>query len=115
MQSKFNRIIQAQRTSSSFKPFIYSATLEYGFTPTTMINDAAVSFKVGNKIWRPANYSEKYYGPTSFRTALAQSRNLVSIRILAAIGIDAAINTWLSSDLTKKIPRSLTLRWVLRI
>jgi penicillin-binding protein 1A len=109
-QSKFNRIIQAQRQpGSSFKPFIYSAALEYGFTPTTMINDAPVSFKVGNKIWRPANYSERFYGPTSFRTALAQSRNLVSIRILAAIGIGAATKHIVKFGFDKdKIPQNLT-------
>ena len=109
-QSKFNRITQAQRQpGSSFKPFIYSAALEYGFSPTTMINDAPVSFKVGNKVWRPANYSDKFYGPTSFRTALAQSRNLVSIRILAAIGINAALKHIVKFGFDKeKIPQNLT-------
>jgi len=109
-QSKFNRVTQAQRQpGSSFKPFIYSAALDYGFSPTTMINDAPVSFKVGNKVWRPANYSEKFYGPTSFRTALAQSRNLVSIRILAAIGISAATKHIVKFGFDKeKIPQNLT-------
>lgn len=109
-QSKFNRITQAQRQpGSSFKPFIYSAALEAGFSPTTMINDAPVSFKVGNKVWRPANYSEKFYGPTSFRTALVQSRNLVSIRILAAVGIDNAIKHVAKFGFDEaKIPRNLT-------
>ncbi len=109
-QSKFNRITQAQRQpGSSFKPFIYSAGLEAGFTPTTMINDAPVSFKVGNKVWRPANYSEKFYGPTSFRTALVHSRNLVSIRILAAVGIDNAVKHAAKFGFdAAKIPRNLT-------
>jgi len=110
-QSKFNRVTQAQRQpGSSFKPFIYSAALDYGFSPTTMINDAPVSFKVGNKVWRPANYSEKFYGPTSFRTALAQSRNLVSIRILAAIGIGAATKHIVKFGFDKnRIPQNLTI------
>lgn len=109
-QSKFNRIIQAQRQpGSSFKPFIYSAALDAGFNPNTMINDAPVSFKVGNRVWRPANYNEKFYGPTSFRTALVQSRNLVSIRILAAIGIDNAIKHAAKFGFNmEKIPRNLT-------
>jgi penicillin-binding protein 1A len=92
--SKFNRVIQAQRQpGSSFKPFIYSAALEKGFTPASLINDAPVVFKDSalEGTWRPENYSGKFYGPTRIREALIHSRNLVSIRLLRAMGINYAI------------------------
>ncbi|MEM7303920.1 MAG: penicillin-binding protein 1A [Pseudomonadota bacterium] len=87
--SKFNRVVQAFRQpGSSFKPFIYSAALEAGFTPATTINDAPVVFenKQQGESWRPQNYSGKFYGPTRMRSALTKSRNMVSIRILRDIG-----------------------------
>ncbi len=87
--SKFNRVTQARRQpGSGFKPFVYSAALEKGFTPATMINDAPVVFDDSNleSTWRPENYSGQFYGPTRLREALYRSRNLVSIRILRAIG-----------------------------
>jgi len=93
-QSKFNRVTQAKRQpGSNFKPFIYSAALEYGFTPASLINDAPVVFE-DNELegeWRPENYSGKFYGPTRLRMALVKSRNLVSIRLLQSIGIRNAI------------------------
>jgi len=93
-QSKFNRATQAHRQpGSSFKPFIYSAALENGFTPASLINDAPVVFEDPSleATWRPENYSGRFYGPTRLREALVHSRNLVSIRLLRAIGIDAAV------------------------
>jgi penicillin-binding protein 1A len=94
-QSNFNRAIQAQRQpGSAFKPFIYSAALEHGFTPASIINDAPVVFDSSGleSIWRPENYSGKFYGPTRMRVALAESRNMVSIRLLNSIGLKAAMN-----------------------
>jgi len=93
--SKFNRAIQAQRQpGSNFKPFVYSAALHHGFTPATVINDAPVVFKDPGleNTWRPENYSGKFFGPTRLREGLVHSINLVSIRILQAIGINYAIN-----------------------
>jgi penicillin-binding protein 1A len=87
--SKFNRAIQAMRQpGSSFKPIIYSAALEKGFTPASIINDAPVVFDDSTleSAWRPENYSGKFYGPTRLRRALYLSRNLVSVRILQSIG-----------------------------
>ena len=78
--SKFNRATQAQRQpGSSFKPFIYSAALSAGFTPASMINDAPVVFedKKLESVWRPQNYSGKFFGPTRLRTAIIKSRNMV--------------------------------------
>ena len=92
--SKFNRTVQAKRQpGSSFKPFIYSAALEQGFTPATIILDAPLVLGSGSdEMWRPENDSKIFYGPTRLRDALARSRNLVSIRILRSIGVDYAID-----------------------
>ncbi|MEJ2572909.1 MAG: penicillin-binding protein 1A [Gammaproteobacteria bacterium] len=94
-KSKFNRVIQASRQpGSSFKPFVYSAALNQGMTPATLINDAPVVFDDPSleDTWRPENYSGRFFGPTRLREALVHSRNLVSIRILRAIGIDSTID-----------------------
>ncbi|HEX7027627.1 MAG TPA: penicillin-binding protein 1A [Gammaproteobacteria bacterium] len=92
-KSKFNRAIQAKRQAgSSFKPFIYTAALNNGFTAASIINDAPVVFDdpaLEGK-WRPGNYSGKFYGPTRLREGLVKSRNLVSIRLLIALGIGKA-------------------------
>ena len=89
-RNKYNHVTQAWRQpGSSFKPFIYSASLEKGFTPATVINDAPVvvdPFLTGGQVWEPKNYDGKYEGPMRMRTAIAKSKNMVSIRILQAIG-----------------------------
>lgn len=89
--NQFNHVTQAWRQpGSSFKPFIYSASLEKGFTPATIINDAPLFFdaaQTGSKSWEPKNFDGKFSGPIRMRVALAQSKNLASIRILQAIGI----------------------------
>lgn len=88
-RSQFNHITQAWRQpGSSFKPFVYSAALEKGFTPATVINDAPLIFdaeQTGNEPWQPKNYDEKFEGPMRMRQALLKSKNLVSIRILQSI------------------------------
>ncbi len=89
-KNKFNHASQAWRQpGSSFKPFIYSAALEKGFTPATVINDAPLFFDggvTGGQPWEPKNYDGKYDGPMSLRTGLAKSKNMISIRILQAVG-----------------------------
>ena len=92
-QSQFNRATQALRQpGSAFKPLIYAAALDKGFTPASVIIDAPVVFKMsGGRLWKPRNYSEKFYGPTTFRTALEKSRNVVTVKILDQIGVDYAI------------------------
>ncbi len=93
-RNKFNRATQAKRQpGSNFKPFIYSAALEKGFTAATLINDAPVVFDDDSleATWRPENYSGRVYGPTRLREALVKSRNLVSIRILQSIGLRFAV------------------------
>lgn len=88
-RSQFNHVTQAWRQpGSSFKPFIYSAALEKGFTPASVINDAPLvidASETGNEAWQPKNYEGTYDGPMRMRDALAESKNLVSIRILQAI------------------------------
>src|SRR5512134_2116394 len=89
-RNKFNHVTQAWRQpGSSFKPFIYSAALEKGFTAATVIADAPLYFdatQTGSEPWEPKNYDGKFEGPMRLRTALAKSKNLVSVRILQAVG-----------------------------
>ena len=88
-KSKFNHVTQAWRQpGSSFKPFIYSAALEKGFTPATVINDAPLFFDAGttgSQPWEPKNYDGTYDGPMTMRRGLAKSKNMISIRILKSI------------------------------
>jgi penicillin-binding protein 1A len=111
--SKFNRVTQAKRQpGSGFKPFIYSAALEAGFTPASLINDAPVVFEDDSleAAWRPENYSGKFFGPTRLRYALTHSRNLVSIRLLRKMGIVHAINHATRFGFDKNdLPRDLSL------
>lgn len=93
--SNFNRATQAQRQpGSGFKPFIYSAALNKGYTLASVINDAPIVMQDSgeNSLWRPHNDTDKFYGPTRLKVGLAESRNLVSIRLLRAIGIDYALD-----------------------
>ena len=112
-RSKFNRAVQARRQpGSSFKPFIYSAALNEGFTAATIVNDAPVVFDDASleDEWRPQNYSEKSFGPTRLRVALTKSRNLVSIRVLNAIGVDVALSFIERFGLdVQKLPTNLSL------
>lgn len=89
-RNKFNHVTQAWRQpGSSFKPFIYSASLERGLSPGTVINDAPISFdagQTGGQAWEPKNYDGKYEGPMTMRRGLTKSKNMISIRILHKIG-----------------------------
>lgn len=88
--NKFNHVTQAWRQpGSSFKPFIYSSSLERGLSPQTIINDSPISFdagQTGGQAWEPKNYDGKYEGPMSMRKGLTKSKNMVSIRILQKVG-----------------------------
>ncbi len=89
-RNKFNHVSQAYRQpGSSFKPFIYSAALEKGFSPATVVNDAPLYFdasQTGSEPWEPKNYDGKFEGPMRLRTALMKSKNLVTVRVMQAIG-----------------------------
>ncbi len=92
-RSKWNRVVQTKRQpGSSFKPFLYSAALANGFTTASLINDAPIVFEDEEleRTWKPQNFSEKFFGPTRMREAMVNSRNLVSIRMLRALGISTA-------------------------
>jgi penicillin-binding protein 1A len=93
-KNKFNHATQAWRQpGSSFKPFIYSAALEKGVTPTTVVNDSPLFFsaaETGGQPWEPKNYDGKFEGPMPIRTALAKSKNMVSIRVLQVVGAQSA-------------------------
>jgi penicillin-binding protein 1A len=111
--SKFNRATQAARQpGSSFKPFIYSAALNKGFTAATIVNDAPVVFDDPGleSAWRPENYSGKFFGPTRLRVGLIHSRNLISIRLLRSIGIDYTLDYVSRFGIpTADLPRDLSL------
>lgn len=92
--TKYNRAVQAKRQpGSAFKPFVYSAALERGFTAASLVNDAPIVVEggAGAAEWRPQNITRRFYGPTPLREALVRSRNLVSIRLLRATGIGPAL------------------------
>ena len=94
--SRYNRAVQAKRQpGSAFKPFLYSAALDHGFTPATLVNDAPIVLPGGggpdgDEAWRPQNITREFYGPTPMREALVRSRNLVSIRLLRGTGLGPA-------------------------
>ncbi len=87
--SVFNRATQATRQpGSSFKPFVYAAALDSGFTPATIVVDAPIEVETPQGLWTPKNASNKYYGPTPLRTGIEQSRNLMTVRVAQEIGMD---------------------------
>ena len=113
-RSKFNRVTQAQRQpGSGFKPILYAAALTAGFTPASVINDAPIVYydpSMEGGVWRPHNYTGRFYGPTRLRVALAKSRNLVSIRLLRKIGLKKAIETARQFGFgNEDLPHSLSL------
>ncbi len=93
--SEFNRATQALRQpGSAFKPFVYALALENGYTPATLILDAPIVFDQGEdlKLWKPENYGKKFYGPSTLRTGVEKSRNLMTVRIAQNIGIKKIAN-----------------------
>jgi len=118
-ETQFNRAIQSRRQpGSSFKPIIYAAALDRKFsepkkayTPATMIIDSAVVFedRKGEQSWKPKNYKETFYGPTLLREALAQSRNVVTVKILQDIGVDYTIEYARKLGITAELTRTLSL------
>ena len=117
--TQFNRAIQSRRQpGSAFKPIIYAAALDKQFddpekiyTPATVIVDSAIVFKDKERdfTWKPKNYKETFYGPTLFRKALTESRNLVTIKILQDIGVDYAIDYAAKMGIDSKLSRDLSI------
>jgi len=114
-ESQFNRAIQAQRQpGSAFKPIIYAAALDKGYTPASIIIDAPLlSFEDKSEeeytFWEPQNYDKRFLGPTTFRKALTQSRNIVTIKILRGIGVDYVIKYARKLGLSGEFNHDLTL------
>ena len=105
--SEFNRAVQAHRQpGSAFKPFVYMAALDRGFTPASIVEDAPFVFDpgAGQPLWRPANYSEEFFGPTPLRIGVEESRNLMTVRLASAVGPEtvatyaSAFDVWTPGD-----------------
>ncbi|WP_207680025.1 penicillin-binding protein 1A [Desulfonema magnum] len=111
-KSQLNRVAQSRRQpGSAFKPIIYAAALDKGYTPVSMINDSDVTYwnKETKKAWRPSNYDKKYYGPIRLRRALALSRNIPAVKLLNAVGIDYARNYARKLGITSDLNKGLSL------
>lgn len=111
-ETQFNRAIQSRRQpGSAFKPVIYAAAIDMGYTPATTIIDSPIVFKDEEQDlkWKPKNYGKKFYGPTLFRTALAKSRNVITIKILQDIGIDYARDYARKLGIASNLSRDLSI------
>lgn len=111
-ETQFNRAFQSRRQpGSAFKPIVYAAALDKGFTPATEIIDNAIVFRdvVRNMKWKPKSFDRKFHGPTRLRVALAKSRNLAAIKILSDIGIDYAIEYAKKLGITSPLSRDLSI------
>ncbi len=110
--SQFNRAFQSRRQpGSAFKPVLYAAALDKGYTPATIIIDSPVVYqdRLHDRVWKPHNDAGKFYGPTLVRDALTNSRNIVTIKILQDIGIDYVISYARKLGITSPIPRNLSI------
>jgi penicillin-binding protein 1A len=111
-ESQFNRAVQSRRQpGSAFKPIIYAAALDKGYTPATVIIDSPIVFQNEEMDfkWKPKNYGKKFYGPTLLRQALAKSRNVVTIKILQDIGIDYCISYARRLGITSELANDLSI------
>lgn len=111
-RSEFNRATQSRRQpGSAFKPFIYAAAFDNGLTPSTVVMDTPIIFRdiLRDSTWKPRNYEEKFYGPTTLRTALIRSRNLVTIKVLKDIGIDYAADYVANMGVQSPLARDLSM------
>ena len=111
-ESQFNRAVQSRRQpGSAFKPIIYAAAVDKGYTPATMIIDSPIVFEDTERdfTWKPRNYGEKFFGPTLLRKAIAKSRNVITIKILRDIGVDYAIDYARKLGITSHLSRDLSI------
>ena len=110
--SEFNRATQAKRQpGSAFKPFVYAAALENGFTPSTLILDAPFVMDQGEglKTWKPENYGKKFYGPSTLRTGIEKSRNLMTVRVAQRVGFDQISKITSSFGIYNDVPELLSV------
>ena len=111
-RSHFNRATQARRQpGSAFKPIVYSAALDNGFTPSSVILDAPIVYQdeINDRLWKPENFEGVFYGPTLLRTALVKSRNLVTIRVAKRLGIETIIERAKALGLEADFPHDLSV------
>lgn len=109
-RSEFNRATQAKRQpGSAFKPFIYLTALEQGMTPATIVMDAPVAFEQGPglPLWRPQNYSDKFYGPTTLRIGVEKSRNVMTVRLADKVGMESIAKTANEFGIYDNMPKNL--------
>jgi len=109
--SQYNRATQALRQpGSAFKPFVYMAALDKGFTPSSLVLDAPFEYVQGPglPLWRPENYSQEFYGPTPLRVGIEKSRNVMTVRLANAIGMDAIVETAKKFGITDSMPSLLS-------
>jgi len=109
-KSQFNRAVQALRQpGSSFKPFVYAAALDNGYTPSSVILDAPIEFKMSNgEIWKPKNYTDKYYGPSTLRRGIEQSRNVMTVRLANDLGMNKIGELAQRVGIYDKVPNQLS-------
>jgi penicillin-binding protein 1A len=110
-RSQFNRATQALRQpGSAFKPFVYLAALEAGYTPSTIVVDAPISVDQGPGLpkWTPSNYTSQFYGPTTMRVGLEMSRNVMTVRLAQAVGMDKVAETATRFGITGNMPQHLS-------
>lgn len=111
-RSQFNRAVQARRQpGSAFKPIIYAAAMDAGFTPESVIVDSPVSYRAGGpgEYWQPQNYDKEFKGPVSLRRALAESRNVVTVKLLDQIKVDYVVRYARNLGITSPLPPNLSL------
>jgi penicillin-binding protein 1A len=109
--SQFNRATQAQRQpGSAFKPFVYMAALDKGFTPASLVLDAPFEYVQGPglPLWRPENYSQQFYGPTPLRAGIEKSRNVMTVRLANSIGMDAVVDEAKKFGIADDMPNLLS-------
>jgi penicillin-binding protein 1A len=111
VKSDFNRALYARRQpGSAFKPIIYAAALDHGFTPSSIIMDEPVTYPGGSRgNWKPENYDHKFYGPTTLTEALTYSRNVVTVKLVDAIGINSLLDFARNVGIQGDMPRDLTI------
>lgn len=110
-RSQFNRATQALRQpGSAFKPFVYLTALESGYTPSTIVVDAPISLDQGPGLpkWTPSNYTDQFYGPTTMRVGLEMSRNVMTVRLAQAVGMDKVAETAMRFGITDNMPQHLS-------
>jgi len=111
-ESQFNRAVQSRRQpGSAFKPIIYAAAIDKGYTPATTIIDSPIVFEDMQRdfTWKPKNYKERFYGPTLFRKAIEKSRNVVTIKILRDIGVEYAVDYARKLGITSNLSKNLSI------